>query len=143
MPKIEFQERGTGTVKVRGQDQAPLATASSGVGPQGFPPPPPPPPPTPVPLTVVSIVHNSGSEFVGTEIVFDSPPAVTGIPNWTPTGDSVWGVGFPDSAQVNGVTLLTDTGDAAELVIPADSTGVKSSTGGSAVAGTYPIPFPP
>ena len=58
MPKVDFQERGSATVKVFGRDLAAATTPGTATGPQGFPPPPPVPPPPPPPITVVEVTGN-------------------------------------------------------------------------------------
>jgi len=81
-------------------------------------------------------------QFFGVErvdVVFNAPPSVTTIPNWGWTGSdspTLVGVGV---AGPNSLTLLFDQIVPTALVVPADSVGVRSATGGAVVPGTYPV----
>ena len=113
-------------------------------GPIGPPVPPPPPPPPPVPLTIVAIeTSDVESTIIGWRFIFDGQPFGTGAPNWTFAAANVGPVSCFENSIPNSVTVLTGNTDDVEVIIPADSLGIRSATGGAVVAGTYPLPFPP
>lgn len=141
MPKIEFQERGTATVKVRGQDQASLATASSGVGPQGFPPPPSPPPPPPPSLTIAATTASIDDGFFTVSL---SRNALLGIAptGWTLTGSgalscSSWAFDTEDTIIVQTSGPLV--GDEVLVVSGGDHGCVAKNDFGTIPAGSHPL----
>jgi hypothetical protein len=141
VPKIEFQERMTGEVKIRGQVQT--GTPSSG-GPHAFPPPPVPPPPPPVPLIIESIVGSDFHAAVTQWIVtFTEQPYMTECPNWVPDADAPTGEAVMQLSYPKSVAILCETGDSNNLTVPADATGVFSASGGKVTPGVYPLPYPP